>query len=779
MRKTTGRMLVMVSSLALATAAQAQERSGSSASPGQPRPSAPDDVSLTEIVVTARRVSENQQDVPVSLTVIGSEEIRRRDIGTATDLQRFVPSLNVTAGLNRNAETFSIRGQRETANIAGAGGGPAVVSYLAEAPIRAGGPGLFFDLANVQVLKGPQGTLFGQNTTGGAILLEPQRPTGQFEGYGLATLGSRGRRDIEGAINVPIVGDTLMARVGVQKQTRDGFTRDVLSGRRYDDRDNWTARASLLFRPSQTFENYTIGYASGFDDNGPGVVLLAVNPASPFQPLLAPYLAAQQARGDREVALGAQSKDRGRTRGVINRTTVSPSDTLTLTNIVSYTHYQRDSGRDEDGTVLPIQDSNGAWVPGTWNEDYATLTEELRLNGAIGDNLVKWQVGGFYDRTRPSGRQTYSQNLQLAATSSQIDAQQHTSSRAAFGQIGLDMGKVSPALEGLNLTAGYRYTWNRYAIGIDLLVYPGVLPKPPTPQPGDFCLAPPGAVYPSCTIKAGSRDEGESFAWGADYRLAPKVMVFGNFKRGYKTGGFNPLVVAYGATQLSPLFKFQPERVNTTELGIKSEWRLGGLAGRLNVTGYQSQYQDIQVVVNAVIPPLTASVIQNAARGVIRGVEIEGEVRPSRYFSVTGGYSRTNAHYSRYVTPAGVDLSDLPFVYTPKNQYNLAANLTLPFSDRVGEVVLRGTYSWQDKVYAGDTTPSSPFSTIPGYGLVGARLDWGQVLGNRNLDLSLFATNLANKDYRVSVIQQYTGNGYTSAISGEPRMYGVTLRGRF
>ncbi len=775
----TGRFLAMASMVALPMATHAEAQDRQVAPTATPSPAGQDDDGLAEIVVTARRVAENQQTVPVSLTAISGEGIRDRDIRTSTDLQRFVPSLNVTAGLSRNAETFSIRGQRETANIAGAGGGPAVVSYFAEAPIRGNGPGLFFDLANVQVLKGPQGTLFGQNTTGGAILFEPQRPTDRFEGYMAGTVGSYGRLDVEGAVNVPIVGDTLMARIGIQKQTRDGFTRDVLTGRRYDNRDNWTARASLLFRPSDAFENYTIGYAGGFDENGPGIVLLALNPASPFQPLLAPYLAAQQARGIREVALGAQSKDRGRTLGVVNRTTLSVSDALTLTNIVSYSHYRRDSGRDEDGTILPIQDSNGAWAPGTWNEDYSTLTEELRFNGAIADGLVKWQVGGFYDQTRPAGRQTYSQNLQLAATSSQVDARQRTSSRAVFGQVGLDMGKVATGLDGLNLTAGYRYTWNRYAIGIDLLVYPGILAKPPVPRAGDFCLAPPGAVFPNCTIDANSRDEGESFAFGADYRVTRKVMLFGNYKRGYKTGGFNPLVVAYGATMANPLFKFNPERVDTAELGFKSEWRLGDLAGRLNVTGYQSKYRDIQVVVNAVIPPLTASVIQNAARGTIRGVEVEGEVRASRYLSITGGYSHTDAHYDRYITPAGLDLSDLPFVYTPRNQYNLGANLTLPIPEKAGEIVLRGTYSWQDSVYAGDTVASSPFSTIPGYGLVGARLDWNNVLDNGHVDLSLFATNLTNKAYRVSMIQQYTGNGYTSAINGEPRMYGVSLRSRF
>ena len=776
-------LLVAASALAFASvsaAAQTATPSGDAAASSVPSTPAQDqaDTQGGDIIVTARRVAENQQSVPMSLTAISGDQLREQNVTMVSDLARLVPSLNFSTDLNRNNVTFAMRGQRETRTSPGTGGGPAVVPYFAEAPSRAIGPGQFFDLQNVQVLKGPQGTLFGQNTTGGAILFEPQRPTNKFEGYMMGTVGSYGRLDVEGVVNIPIVDDKLLLRVGGQTLNRNGFTHDVLSGKDYDDRNAWSARASLLFKPSGFFENYTVGQLVGSRENGPGVVLIAANPNNVFGPFLTPLLAQQQARGIRDIALSAISRDRTRQLGVINRTTLNFADNLTLTNIFSYTHYQTDSARDDDGTILPIQDSNGAWKPGTWNTDINYLTEELRLSGTLGGGLLKYQVGGYYDHLTPGGVMTYSQNLQTVATSSQVNSTARSTSKALFGQIGLDVGKAVPALDGLNLTAGYRYTWNTFAFGVTLLAYPGILRPPPAPQAGDACLAPPGNVYPNCGVSGSGKDQGDSFAFGADYKINRNVMIFANYKKGYKPGGFNPTVAAFGGTPSNPLYSFKSETVDTAEIGLKTSWALEGLRGRFNVTGYSSKYRDIHATVPAIIPPFTATAIQNAARATIRGVEVEANITFKPWLSIDAGYSYTDAKYDQY-TVGGVDLSRLPFVFTPKNQYNISANLTLPTPKKLGDVIVRGTYSWQDRIYAGDTDPTQPDSFINGYGLLGARIDWQNVLDTKNVDLSFFVTNLTNKTYRIAVIQQYNASGYTTALYGDPRMYGASLRVRY
>lgn len=751
----------------------------------QGAPGAENEAAGDEIVVTARRVAENQQDVPMSLTAISGDTLREQNVTMVSDLARLVPSLNFSTDLNRNNVTFAMRGQRETRTSAGTGGGPAVVAYFAEAPSRAIGPGQFFDLQNVQVLKGPQGTLFGQNTTGGAILFEPQRPTNEFEGYVMGTVGSYGRLDIEGAVNVPIVGDKLLLRIGGQTLNREGFTKDVVTGKDYDNRRAWSTRASLLFRPSDRLENYTIVQFSGSNENGPGVVLVEANAGHPFFGApLTQLLAQQEARGIRDVALSSISRDRTRQLGVINRTTFDVSDALTLTNIFSYTNYRTDSARDDDGTILPIQDSNGAWKPGTWNSNLNYLTEELRFSGTLGEAL-KYQVGGYYDRLTRGGQMTYSQNLQTGATSSQVDADAKATSKAVFGQLGLDVGKLAPALEGLNLTAGYRYTWNDFAFGLTLLQYPGILRPPPEPVVGTPCFVPPGNVFPDCEVRGSGKDKGDSFVFGADYQVTDDVMIFANYKRGYKPGGFNPIIAAFGGTPDNPFYGFKPETVNTAEVGLKTSWSIGDVRGRFNVTGYSSKYKDIHATVPAIVPPFTATAIQNAASATINGIEADANISIRRWFSIDAGYSYTDAKYDKYLVasldPAipPTDLSDLPFVFTPKHQFNVGASLTLPLPENVGDVILRGTYSWQDRIYAGDTDPTQPSSFINSYGILGARLDWENVLDTKNVDLSIFATNLTNKTYRIAVIQQYNASGYTTALYGEPRMFGASLRVRY
>jgi iron complex outermembrane receptor protein len=174
---------------------------------------------LEEIVVTARRREEKLQSVPLAVQAVSAAKIEQQRIRNVTDLQRIVPALNTFASTGRDTEYFTMRGQYAVP------GGPGVVSYFNSVPdlgvpnigisstSGGAGPGHFYDLENVQVLKGPQGTLFGQNTTGGAILFQPKRPTNLFEGYGLLTLGNLNDKEVEAAVNVPIIDDRLLVRL--------------------------------------------------------------------------------------------------------------------------------------------------------------------------------------------------------------------------------------------------------------------------------------------------------------------------------------------------------------------------------------------------------------------------------------------------------------------------------------------------------------------------------------------------------------------------------------
>src|SRR5471032_1038698 len=164
---------------------------------------------LEEIVVTARRKEEKLQSVPVAVTAFTSADIQNKQIESSSDLQHFVPSL-MSSQQSRDEQVFYLRGQGPNG---GSGGSPGVIAYFSEVPFTGSGPGIYFDLGNLQVLRGPQGTLFGQNTTGGAVLFEPMHPTNNYEGYVQMTLGNYNREGVEAAVNIPIIADKLLVRV--------------------------------------------------------------------------------------------------------------------------------------------------------------------------------------------------------------------------------------------------------------------------------------------------------------------------------------------------------------------------------------------------------------------------------------------------------------------------------------------------------------------------------------------------------------------------------------
>src|SRR6185437_13510493 len=215
------------------------------------------------------------------------------------------PSL-ISSQQSRDEQVFYLRGQRPNG---AQGGSPGVITYFADVPFFASGPGIYFDLDNLQVLRGPQGTLFGRNTTGGAVLFDPKRPTNSFEGYAQLTLGSYNWHEFEGALNVPIIADKLLLRVAGDYDERDGFTHDVTTGQYLDNRNYWSGRVGLTWRPTDDFENYLVYDTLYSHTNGTGIVLEAVNtaPGSPLTGIFGPTagpaaMALQQSLGPRAVA---------------------------------------------------------------------------------------------------------------------------------------------------------------------------------------------------------------------------------------------------------------------------------------------------------------------------------------------------------------------------------------------------------------------------------------------------------------------------------------------
>jgi iron complex outermembrane receptor protein len=261
-----------------------------------------------------------------------------------------------------------------------------------------------------------------------------------------------------------------------------------------------------------------------------------------------------------------------------------------------------------------------------------------------------------------------------------------------------------------------------------------------------------------------------------DYQITPDTLLYGAVRRGYKSGGFN---------SASPSVSdrvFNPEFVTDFELGIKNQFHLGGAPGRINLDVYRGNFKDLQE--NGVIFDVGSgqllTLTKNAGRGVIQGVELEALLRPLPWFTFSGFYAYTDAKFDQNVV-AGIDLRHHPFFDVPKNKYSLTAEVEQSVSEKIGTLGLSATYTHQSKVYFTEgffPTVSNPNAGQDGYGLLNLRASLKDI-GGLPLEVSFFANNVTNKDYKIFEFDGWELIGISTAIYGEPRMWGADVRYSF
>ncbi|AXQ27509.1 TonB-dependent receptor [Solimonas sp. K1W22B-7] len=732
-------------------------------------------ITLPPVIVTARRYEESAQDVPIAISPFSSSDLRERNISNAEDLAMFVPSLVINNNAGQGS-AFVIRGQGSSM-----GAGPGVATYFSEVPLINGqnaagsfdhggfGAGEFFDAKSVEVLRGPQGTLFGRNTTGGAVLFSPQMPSDRLGGYGQLTLGNFNARGFEAAISIPIAGDKLAVRVSTNLGYRDGYTKDVgpyFAGRDYDDRNSQSYRMSILYRPIPAFENSLIATLSRVNQHGKGHSLYDVKPgslASNAFPDIYTFLAEQRARGPRYTAYSSLPVDRQLDYGFFDIARWEVTDSLTLKNIAAYQVEKDTTGIfDFDNTSFPIQDVT---APRKWAGAGAQFNEELQLAGTSFEKSLKWVVGGYMQYNRPLGTPGFNVALPVPSSGGAytpiavvVEGSSTNRSYAVYGQGTYRFSQRELWLDGFNLTAGFRYTWDKASQNSNIYI----------PTFGNACVVTSGMV-PDCVVSPAATFHAPTWHVGLDYAFGAQAIAYIVSRRGYKSGGFNV------QTPLHATFsKFQPEHVTDVEIGVKSEWDFFSYKTRINVDGFIADYKDIQRTVAAQINDLVAPIVENAASATIKGLELEGALAfaPGSQIFLSGSY--VLAKYNRFESPVLGDLSGTPFPYAAKNKVSIGGSIRLPLKPDVGNVELFANYSYQSSM-KGDTPPPQ---TIPGFGLVNLRAEWNEVFRSK-VDLSLFVTNATDKTYINKILQTYDAFGVTGATYGEPRMFGCQLRYRF
>jgi iron complex outermembrane receptor protein len=756
---------------------------------------------LEEIVVTARRREERLQTVPVAVTALTASQIQNKNIESSSDLQHHVPSL-MSSQQSRDEQVFYLRGQGPNG---GSGGSPGVIAYFSEVPFTGSGPGIYFDLDSLQVLRGPQGTLFGQNTTGGAVLFGPKHPTNEFEGYVQLTLGNYNRQGVQAVVNVPIIDDKLMVRLAGDKEVRDGYTYNIGTHQDQDNRDYWSGRIGVTWRPADDFENYLVYDSLYSHTNGTGLILQTVNPnvtgtlpnGQPFYqgsfartfglPVVEAALAAAQALGPRTVDTDISGLDKTYSWGITDIARWDITDNVTFKNIFGYREIKNLLRSDFDGTPL---NQGGYSTPDGWEINNAQYTDEIQFQGKSLDDKLTWITGAFFEFLHPAGYTVaVVPTTTLLAPGLAVPVAVYgnaygqnalgpegetTRTGALFLQGTYDLGGITPELENLKFTAGARYTWdyrsnsNFSTIVLDLTsIGAGHVSIPCGSASGLAC------VYANHTFQA------PTWTFGLDYQVTPDTLIYAKGSRGFKAGGFN----GAGGT-LFPN-KYESEYVTDVEIGLKSDWDIEGIKVRTNLDGFHDDYRNAQRAVGVqfdLVPnnPTTNTSTTVIANGdaVIQGIEFESTILPFTGLELTATWSYVDAKYTKFFIPTVGDRTDLPYPFVPRNKFGFTADYTLPFvPEDMGEVHLIASYVHTGRIqYSTDSV--EPFGDEPGYGLVDLRLNWNDVAG-QPIDAAFFMTNVTDNLYAIGKFGIYTTEGFVSQLYGEPQMWGFQVKYRF
>ena len=742
-----------------------------------------------DIVVTARRRAENLQSVPIAVTAVDQAALSKNGSFSPINIAQVAPGVTATGTTgDRSAVIYAIRGQA----FSFGNSFPAVVPYFAEVPIVADfSTGSFFDLENLQVLRGPQGVRFGRVTDGGAVLVQPKKPTNSFEGYVKATVGDYDRQTLEGAINIPLVEDKVLLRVAGERARVGGYTLNLTSGRMLDDTHYNVIRAGLTLRPTSTLDNTLIVQYNRAKENGNSNVFNAFR-ASKFSgtrlQILTNALAAQQARGPRIVQNG--STQLGPDAGIFNDrmqlivsniTTANLTSDITLRNILGYVHTKNFKGFDYDGSPESLVDSYGRIVP---RSDLEHLSEELQVNGRTG--IVAWTIGGYMDRQKPVG--PYESVTFLGPTVGSAStfvnfSRQTTTSRAAYAQAEVDLASFVP---GLKMNGGIRYTKDRnhtFASSNRLTSYTNFISLA---YVHGLC----NPAQPCTEFK--SKWNVVTYEGGVSYQANRDIFTYVSYRKGYRPGGVNTIISTFASSQ------FDPETDNSLELGVKVNTKLGTIPLRMNIAGFYDKYNNIQKRINFLDPGGSGqgvTAMTNTAKATIEGIEFEGEIQPLPGLDLGYNFAYTDAKFSKkgydlatLVNPTnGACNSNAPtnigfcplnrFAVTPKFQMTGSAGYTLPLDASIGKIRFGVDVFHQSSVAFTDGNYLQPDAIGEGYTLINLNLTWSKVAGE-DIDLSAFISNVTNKVYKVGAnsITQNASSGYGGVMYGAPRMFGVSAR---
>lgn len=767
---------------AMPTLAQAQQADDTAVSSG------------SDIVVTARRRGEDIAKVPTTIAAINADSLEQRSIATQADLQASVPGLTVRETQSNQLINYAIRGQTVDAF---SGSSTAVVPYVNEVPFTAGGIASFFDLDSVQVLKGPQGTLFGRNATGGAVLSTTARPKDSLSGSVKLGIGNYDAKSAEFMFNAPVVEDKLLLRVAAKLSRRDGYIRNVFPGPVYGGNDNSelgalhsdALRASILFRPADGIENLTVvqhertkGNNSGvtiYDvyrcgQTGPSGIPLACAAAFVFPGVIAALDRQRNNLGFWEVNGDAPSFHRGRDTFATNTTTIELGENTRLKNIFGYSSSKILSSMEQTGepflliTNYDISRPVGA-NPSSYGNDVAnkSLSNEIQLQGKF-EGAFDYILGLYYQKIK--NHTIFPQTYFGGGAFTTSDWKSNDTTKAIFGHISVDMGEVAN-LDGLKFTLGGRYAWEKIT-NVDQ----------------------PGGTFFGADLSTPFKDDRASWNVGLEYQATPNLMLYATARESWRSGGINGVSPAAVRNDLGVVVgtdtdKFKSEVAQDFEGGLKYAGSVNGTPMHLYLSAYTMSVKNIQRVL---FPdnPFTASPDSfantvNVPRARIKGLEFDLGIKPLDVLELglNGAYTKATYTRNQAILFAGaaqqLRFDFGPFADSPKWTGSAYAVVNLPIPEDAGNLRLRGDIYRQSSFYFSNLANTiDPGTKLPSYSLVNFRLDWQDIMGT-GIGIGAWVRNAFKEKYYVGGLSQGLSFGTTGANIGRPRMYGIDLKAVF
>jgi len=789
-------LAIGVSVLALAgTPALAQDSDETNTTEAEP-------VTGNEILVTAQFREQRLQDTPIAITAVNSEMLEARSQTNISEITAQAPSVT----LKPQGAAF---GPALGASIRGVGQydfNPALepgVGLYVDDVYYATLTGAIFDLLDVdrvEVLRGPQGTLAGKNSIGGAVKLYSKRPTGDGSGFISGTYGSRNRIDLRASADIGLTDELAMRVAGVAKK-QEGYVDRLDFGcvnppgsalnpavggvqptttagncrvARDGEVDYLAGRTQLRYRPNDRIDINIIGDYT-HDDRNPagGVLLLANNPTNPnirgnadAVPYDSRFICGQYCNYASYFSPAdtwatppvagfplLETRGEGRTKfngwGLSGQVDVDLTDNLQLQSITSYREYALKFTNDDDYSPLAIGN-------GLSELDYWGFTQELRLNGTLLDDAINWTLGAFY----LDQRSTYAtfQDIRYAPIPLQFqgDDPVNADTKAVFAAVSWEIIPNLTFNGGLRYTDEHKdYTFSRRNRDGSLNPFLGALDG----VTGEF--------------------DGDKIDWRVNlqYRLSDELMTYAQVSTGFKGGGINPR--PFNPAQVQP---FGPETLTAYELGFKSD--LFGRLLRLNGAAFFSDYKGIQLTLLSCPQfggPGPCALPQNAGDAEIKGLELEATIDPGNGLLIDGAMSYLDFDYTAInpqaggpTAPGGVQLGMVP-PYTPKWKWAVGIQYEIDLGNS-GSITPRVDANYQSDIFS--NAVNKPSNLIEGYTLANARLTWRNP--DEDLEVALEVRNVFDKYYLLTSFDLTgAGAGFVAGQPGRPREWAVSVKKQF